>query len=174
MGFRPRSSWDPRFAKFFDDWAAKMKEHGWDPTQTTVGGPNGPTGPEAAKLMDGALLSQYIQYARREGKDPLGGLFTSTDGRGSAAGIWLKNRIAALDREEAKKAGGVWERGGSHRSTRTHAAGKRPVYSSDDTFNSPWDAPGMQGSSTETARPWWAAGASPLTYPINLANGSLR
>ena len=41
MGFRPRSSWDPRFAKFFDDWAGKMKQHGWDPTQTTVGGPNG-------------------------------------------------------------------------------------------------------------------------------------
>lgn len=60
-----------------------------------VGGPNGMclafiyTGWTAlyagksycARPIDGALLSQYIQYAQREDKEPLRVLFTSTDDR---------------------------------------------------------------------------------------------
>jgi hypothetical protein len=118
MGFRPRSSWDPRFAKFFDDWASKMKEQGWDPTKTTavpMPGSAGAAGNKPAEMMDANLLSEWIKHARKDGVDPMGALFNTSAGRGSAAGVWLKNRMAALDREEAKKAGGAWERGGVRR-----------------------------------------------------------
>jgi hypothetical protein len=37
MGFAPRSSWHPEFQRFYDDWAAKMKEKGLDPTKTSLG-----------------------------------------------------------------------------------------------------------------------------------------
>lgn len=131
MGFRPRSSWDPHFAKFFDDWSKKMKEHGWDPLQTTTAGAPGPGGgARAAEMMDSDLLLAWVKHTRSEGKDPLETVFNTSAGRGSAAGIWLKHRIAALDREEAIKAGGVWERGGSRRRGSTF----HPLFSLDDTL----------------------------------------
>jgi hypothetical protein len=95
-----------------------MKEQGWDPSQTTAGpipGSSAAAGNKAAQMMDGNLLSEWIKHARKQGKDPMGSLFTTSAGRGSATGLWLKNRMAALDREEAKKAGGAWERGGVRR-----------------------------------------------------------
>ena len=58
-------------------------------TGHVVNARTGPTGPEAAKLVDSTLLAQYIQHARREGKDPLGGLFNGSEGRGQLSFIFL-------------------------------------------------------------------------------------
>ncbi|PVF94338.1 DnaJ-domain-containing protein [Serendipita vermifera] len=177
MGFTPRSSWDPLFREFFDDWTAKMKEQGLDPTrmgQTRDG--KTPTPQLLQEMMDGDILSQYMKKMRAQGKDPLSTVFLSHAGRGSSAAQWLKNRMAVLDREAGLKSGGVWERG-SGKHAGTSFGSQRPAYSSDDaagassaeklggrgtgeeTFNSPWDEAPRRGFQKEYPRPWWASGA---------------
>ncbi|KAG8848385.1 hypothetical protein FRB91_010861, partial [Serendipita sp. 411] len=115
-GFAPRSSWDPQFRLFFDDWVTKMGEKGMNKEELeSERNGHGPSPRVLEQLMDADMLRAYMKKRRAEGKDPLDGIFKDEAGRNSRAGQWLKNRMAMIDRESEAQAGGTWARGGSKR-----------------------------------------------------------
>ncbi|KAG8793071.1 hypothetical protein FRC20_011606 [Serendipita sp. 405] len=186
-GFAPRSSWDPQFRLFFDDWVTKMGEKGMNKEELeSERNGHGPSPRVLEQLMDADMLRAYMKKRRAEGKDPLDGVFKDEAGRNSKAGQWLKNRMAMIDRESEAQAGGTWARGGSKRADSSNfgrgfaanwgrgparrsantveegsPAGRLGGYGTgEETFNSPWDDVPRRGFQRDVPRPWWTVRGS--------------